>query len=174
MSLTEYLVQQQVEFEFLPHPPAFSAARLANYLGLPGAQVAKTVLLRGPSSFLLAVLPSTHRLETESLARSVGGPVRLATTQEMAEVFRDCELGMVPPFGRLYGLATLLDDSFAADSLLVFEGQTCVEAIRMRCRDYERLECPRRLAFAQPGGPDVRHGQAQIEASQLVPSAVPS
>ena len=32
---------------------------------------------------------------------------------------------------------------------MVFELQTHVEAIRMKCQDYERLERPRRLRFAQ-------------------------
>jgi len=148
MHLTSYLTQQQVEFAFLHHPPAFSAARLAKYLRLPGSRVAKTLLLRG-ASFVVAVLPSIHQFDPGRLATVLGGSVRLATTREMGEVFRDCELGRISPFGSLYGLATLLDDSFPADSCLVFEGQTCVEAIRMRCGDYERLEKPRRLAFAR-------------------------
>lgn len=153
MLLTDFLSSQQVEFEFLHHAPAFSAPRLAKQLRLPGAQVAKTVLLRGPSSFLLAVLPSTHQLNVQLLGEALGGPVRLAGPEEMAELFRDCEFGLVPPLGRLYGLPTILEDSIAPDAFLVFEGQTCVEAIRLRCSDYERLETPRRLTFAHPAQP---------------------
>ncbi len=149
MHLTEYLAQQQVDFEFLHHAPAFSASRLAQQVRLPGAQVAKTVLLHGPGSFLLAVLPATHQIDAGLLARTLAGAVRLATPREMAWIFRDCEFGRVPPFGRLYDLPTLLDESFPSDSWLVFEGQTCVDAIRLRCRDYERLETPRRLGFAR-------------------------
>ena len=59
--------------------------------------------------------------------------------------------GAVPPFGTLYGLPTLMDESLAPDALLVFEGHTHFEAIRMLCRDYERLEHPIRLRFAEPG-----------------------
>lgn len=75
--------------------------------------------------------------------------MRLANTQEVAALFKDCEWGVVVPFGTLYGLPTLLEDSLDPDATLVFEGPTHVEAIRMRCRDFERLEHPVRLSFAR-------------------------
>lgn len=149
MRVPEFLQQQRVLFQSLPHAPAYSAPRLAKHLGLPGSQVAKAVLLRGPHSYRLAVLPSTHQLDQEVLEAEMKGPVRLATAEEIASVFPDCEFGVVPPFGRLYGLETILDQSIHTDSWMVFEAHTSVEAIRLHCADYERLEKPLRLAFAR-------------------------
>ena len=57
---------------------------------------------------------------------------------------------VVPPFGTLYGLPTLLDAALRPDSLIAFEAHTHVEAVRLRCRDFERLERPQRLAFSVP------------------------
>jgi Ala-tRNA(Pro) deacylase len=148
MRITEFLTEQRVDFEPLTHPPAFTAQKRAKYLHVPGGQVAKGVLLRGPEGYLLAVLPATHRVDTARLERELGGPVRLATDREVAQVFRDCEWGVVPPFGTLYGLPTLLDEGIKPDALIVFETHTHVEAVRLRCRDFERLECPRRLPLA--------------------------
>jgi Ala-tRNA(Pro) deacylase len=148
MRIAEFLSQQHVAFEELPHPPAFTAQRRAKWLRVPGAQVAKCVLLAGPDGYLLAVLPATHHIDTDFLSTVLSGPVRLARQCEVAEVFRDCEWGVVPPFGTLYGLPTVLDDSLAPDTLLVLETHTHVEAIRLYCGDFERLERPRRLRFA--------------------------
>jgi Ala-tRNA(Pro) deacylase len=108
------------------------------------------VLLVGPAGPLLAVLPATHHIDTAVLAAQLDGPVRLATADELADLFRDCEWGVVPPFGTLYGIATLLDESLAPDDLIVFEANGHMEAVRLRCRDFERLEGPRRLRFARP------------------------
>jgi Ala-tRNA(Pro) deacylase len=149
MQLADFLVEQQVEFEPVSHPPAFTANNLAKYLRIGGSQVAKGVLLYGSEGFLLAILPATHRIDVEHLGQVLGDKVRLASAQEISWIFRDCEWGVVSPFGALYGLRTLLEDSIAPDALMVFESQTHVEAIRMRCEDYERLERPRRLRFAQ-------------------------
>jgi Ala-tRNA(Pro) deacylase len=162
MRVADYLNAQKalgrVAFDYLPHAPAFTATKLAKYLQVPGEQVAKCVLLRGPASYFVAVLPATHYVDTERLREALHGPVRIADDREMSEVFRDCEWGVVPGFGGLYGLPTLLEDMIAPEAPLVMETNTHVEAIRLRCSDFERLERPRRLHFARKGGgnPDRR------------------
>ncbi len=148
MRLADFLDGQHISYEYLPHPPAFSATKRAKCLRVPGSQVAKCVLLRGPAGLLMAVLPATHQVDTARLAEDLGGPVRLAHDEEIAATFRDCEWGVVPPFATLYGLGSLLEDALRPETVLVFEGQTHVEAVRLRCADFERLERPRRLAFA--------------------------
>jgi Ala-tRNA(Pro) deacylase len=151
MRVPVFLNEHHVPFETIVHPPAFTAQKRARFLHVPGKQVAKTVLLAGPHGYLLAVLPATHHVDTEALTRTLGGPVRLADSHEIPAVFRDCEWGVVPPFGTPYGLATIIDEAMNPDALIVFEGNTHGEAIRMRCRDFEELEHPRRLRFATSG-----------------------
>jgi Ala-tRNA(Pro) deacylase len=149
MRVPDFLLEQHVPFEKLLHPPAFTAQKRAKYLHISGRQVAKSVLLVGPQGYFLAVLPATRQVDTRKLSNVLGGPVRLADADEVADVFRDCEWGVVPPFGGLYGLATLLEAEMAPEALMVFEANTYVEAVRLRCRDFERLENPRRLRFAR-------------------------
>lgn len=149
MRVSQFLSELHVPFETLIHPPAFTAQKRAKFLHVPGKQVAKSVLLFGPKEYFLAVLPATHHVDTEVLEFELGGPVRLAETDEVADVFRDCEWGVVVPFGTLYGLSIMLDDTIDPETILVFEGPTHAEAIRMRCRDFEALEQPKRLRFAR-------------------------
>jgi Ala-tRNA(Pro) deacylase len=149
MRVAEFLATQDVPFETLVHPPAFTAQKRARFLHLPGREVAKVVLLHGPEGYVLAVVPATRRVDPERLAATLGGPVRLADDDEIARVFHDCEWGVVPPFGTLYGLPVLIDDSIPPDTLMVFETTTHAEAVRMLCRDFERLERPRRLPLAR-------------------------
>jgi Ala-tRNA(Pro) deacylase len=149
MRVPDFLTEQHVPFEKLLHPPAFTAQKRAKYLGISGRQVAKSVLLVGPGGYFLAVLPATRHIDTRKLSLELRGPVRLADAHEVADVFRDCEWGVVPPFGGLYGLTTVLEQEMAPDALVVFETNTYVEAVRLRCRDFERLERPRRLQFAK-------------------------
>jgi Ala-tRNA(Pro) deacylase len=148
MSVAQFLTDNQVPFETIYHAPAFSAQKRAKYLHTPGKQVAKCVLLVSPSGYLLAVLPATSQVDLERLSSQLGESVRIAEDQEIAWMFRDCEWGVVPPFGTLYGLSTILEESFDRSALLVFEGRLHAESIRLRCSDYETLERPRRLRFA--------------------------
>lgn len=150
MALCDYLNEHHVAFERILHPPAFTAQKRAHFLHVPGRLVAKSVLLHGPASSLLAVLPATLQVDTDLLAASLGGPVHLATAREVSEHFCDCEWGSVPPFGTLYGLPTILEASIDPGETLLWEGHSHAETIRMSCRDFERLEKPVRLAFARP------------------------
>jgi Ala-tRNA(Pro) deacylase len=149
MRLPEFLAEQHVAFEQLQLPPAFSASQRAKNLHLPGRQVAKCVLLMTSHGPLLAVLAATHHIDLPSLSEQLGGPVRLANDEEIARVFPDCEWGVVLPFGVLYGLRTIIDEALQPDDMIVFEGHTHVDAVKLRCRDFERLELPRRLRFAR-------------------------
>src|SRR5262245_46239421 len=103
MRVPDYLAEQQIHFETLLHQPAFTASQRAKVLHVCGRQVAKCVLLAVPRGYLLAVLPATHQIDSARLEQELGGPVRLADDREMALVFLDCEWGVVPPFGTLYG-----------------------------------------------------------------------
>jgi len=151
MKLEEFLTSRGVAFERLHHRPAYSANRVAQALHVPGKEVAKTVLLRTGRGYTLAVLPAACQVDLRRLEEDLSGePVEMASEAEMGRVFPDCETGAMPPFGSLYQLRTVVDESLAQDEQIVFEGQTHEEAIRMAYRDYEALEHPLKGHFACP------------------------
>jgi Ala-tRNA(Pro) deacylase len=160
MRVPDHLTEQHVSFETLVHPPAFTAARRARVLHIHGRRVAKCILVGCGSQFVLAVLPATHEIDTKALAVALGTPMRLAETDEVARLFGDCEWGVLSPFGSLYGVATLLETSVDPESLIHFEAHTHAYTIRMSCLDYERLEKPRRLAFAKAKDAPRSHAEA--------------
>lgn len=151
MRVPEFLNEQRVSYEMIVHPPAYTSQKRARRLHVPGKQLAKCVLLSRPRGFLLAVLPATQQVDLEQLSRVMEQPVRLATDLEIADIFRDCEWGVLMPFGTLYGIPTLLEESFEPESVMVFEAHFHAVTIRMNCRDFEKVERPRRLRFARPG-----------------------
>ncbi|HXG13308.1 MAG TPA: YbaK/EbsC family protein [Gemmataceae bacterium] len=150
MRLDELLTSRHIPFERLHHRPAYTANRIAQVLHVPGKEVAKTVLLRTGHGYALAVLPATHRVNLEQVRQALGEEqVEMASEEEMDRLFPDCERGAMPPFGSLYHLPTIVDESLAEDEQIVFEAQNHEEAIRMAYRDYEALEQPRKAHFAQ-------------------------
>ncbi len=87
------------------------------------------------------------------MSQVLGSPisdVRLATPGELYEIFKDCEPGVVPPFGRLYGLTTLVDLSLAESTEIVLGANTRHEGLRMRFLDFQALEDPVRASFTRP------------------------
>jgi Ala-tRNA(Pro) deacylase len=151
MCIRDYLQSRHVWFETFLHRPVPSATKRAQSVHVPGRSVAKGVLLKSPRGDVLAVLSATHRIDMERLVSILGGSaVRLATEDEVERVFADCERGAIPPFGRIYGLSTIVDENLAGGSEIVFVGNNRHEGLRMRYRDYELIEGPIRSRFAVP------------------------
>ena len=112
MYIVDFLQSRGIGFETLLHRPAFSATRRARNMHVTGREVAKPVLVKCGEEFVLAVLPATSRIDLSRLAAALDvepEQVRLAADGEIATIFRDCEPGTIPPFGRLYGLKTVID-----------------------------------------------------------------
>jgi len=161
MCIQSHLKDHRVRFESLLHRPEPSASRRARSVHMPGDRVAKSVLVRADGRYVLAVLPSTHRIDPERLAQVLGASrIRLASEEEVGLVFDDCERGALPPFGSLYGVATVVDSSLAGGAELIVEANTRHEDLRLRYRDYEAVEAPRRARFARPMTPRKRRAVA--------------
>jgi Ala-tRNA(Pro) deacylase len=153
MYVKDFLLSQEVWFETLLHRPAASATKLASSVHVPGRGVAKTVLVKSGERLVLTVLPATARIDFGRLAHGLGissAPLRLASPDEILLTIGDCEPGVIPPFGSLYGLETVMDESLAENAMIVFEANTRHEGMRMRFSDYEALEQPVRADFAEP------------------------
>jgi Ala-tRNA(Pro) deacylase len=148
MRLPLFLDDHEVQYETLLHAPAYSAQRRANYLGIPGKQLAKCVLLKAATGYVVAVLPASHRVDLVAVAQALGQPVHLAGEREIAQLFADCEWGGLVPFGTLYGASTIVDEALNEHDWLVFSGQRQFLAHRLRYEDFARLEQPRRFHFA--------------------------
>jgi Ala-tRNA(Pro) deacylase len=153
MYILDFLRSRDVWFEALLHHPASSSAKRARSIHVPGRRVAKAVLVKAGDSFVLAVLPSTSRIDLSLLSQVLGSPaseVRLATPEELLGTFPDCEPGVVPPFGRLYGLRTLVEAGLADGSDIIVGANTRHEGLWMHFRDFQALEEPVRASFALP------------------------
>jgi Ala-tRNA(Pro) deacylase len=150
MNLQEFLRKRRVPYVTLRHGTTFSAQHMAHALHVPGDHVAKTVLLRADDSFVLAVLQATHAIDMH-LARTAlsAEHVSLAPESDLAEVFTDCDLGVVPPFGSGYGIKTLVDESLTHDECIAFEGNSHDETLCVRYQDYAKIEHPQVAAISR-------------------------
>lgn len=153
MKVQTFLHDRHVNFEMLRHDETFDSQHLAEAIHVSGRRVAKTVLLRMDHGYqyAVAILPATHLIDLDAVGQILGGAkMELATELEIAQCCPDCEMGVLPPFGSMYGLETIMDESLRDAPQLVFEGNTHQEAIRMAGEDFIRLEHPVIGSFAKP------------------------
>lgn len=137
--LQHFLNMNRVPHSVLEHAPAFRSQLAAATLHVPGRRMAKTVILQGQSQSYLAVLPSCYQVDLGRFAKAVGEPVKLASELRIRELFPDCDLGAIPPFGRLYGVETYIDESLTGEEEIVFPSGSQSDAMRMSYRDFQDL-----------------------------------
>jgi Ala-tRNA(Pro) deacylase len=120
--LRQYLDSQGVDYDTVPHPRTSTSAGLARAAHVPKDQVAKPVVVHHGDGYVLAVVPSTHRVELGTLRDILGERPGLAAETEVARLFDDCEIGAVPPIGAAYGVPVILDESLDRTADVYFEG----------------------------------------------------
>jgi Ala-tRNA(Pro) deacylase len=146
--LTEFLNQSKVRYDALHHPEAFTAQELAAIEHVKGRSHAKVVMIKAGNEKLMAVLPADHRVDLEKLDKLTGQRTALATESEFKELFPDCAVGTMPPFGHLYGVPTYVDARLTEAGQIVFEAGTHSDAIKMSYAEYARLAQPTAADFA--------------------------
>jgi len=148
--IKKYLDQKNVAYEHHVHGTAYTAQEVAEQERVPGAMVAKTVVVKkGDGGYAMAVLPASMQLELAALRDALGvGKLRLATEAEFKSLFPDSDLGAMPPFGNLYGLPVYVETSLTRDREIVFNAGTHQDTIRMKYEDFRRLVEPEIYSFA--------------------------
>jgi Ala-tRNA(Pro) deacylase len=144
--LQEYLDSQHVRYVSIKHSPAFTAQEIAASAHIPGEDIAKTVVVKLDGKMALVVLPAPEMVRLNHLKAELGvGEAEIASEAEFKDRFPDCEVGAMPPFGNLYEMDTLVEESLAGDHEIAFNAGTHTELIRMAYADYERLVRPKLL-----------------------------
>ena len=146
--LREYLDQNKVVYKVLEHRPAFTAQEVAAAQHIPGKELAKVVMLRSGADFLMVVVPAPYRVDLERAKGATGKDVVLATEQEFAGLFPQCEPGAMPPFGNLYSLPVWVDRSLTKDEEIVFNAGTHTQTVKMKYADFARLVQPKVASLA--------------------------
>lgn len=144
-----HLEGKHIPYAMIFHAPANSAQMTAAAMHLPGKEVAKAVALRAGDREILAVLPASYRINFKKLSAIAGAEVRLMEEDEFSEVFPDCERGVIPPFGELYGVPIYLDKVLAEDSEIILSAGTHSDCVRMGNVDFMRLAEPQVCSFAE-------------------------
>ena len=137
--LIEFLNQNQVRYEIVHHPVAFTAQELAAIEGVKGHEHAKVVMAKKDSQLLMLVVPADHRVDWQRFGELIEGQPGLAAEVDFAALFPDCEVGTMPPFGGLYNVSMWVDCRLTLSPRFVFEAGTHSDAIKMDSADYVRL-----------------------------------
>jgi Ala-tRNA(Pro) deacylase len=128
----------------LPHREFFTASQVAQSTHVPGRLFAKPVVIHDPEGgYSMVVVTAHEHVDLDAFQRFTGHTHgRVADELEIAQLFPDCEVGAMPPVGRLYGLPTYLDERFRDEPDLYFQAGNHHEVVRMAYADFVAVARP--------------------------------
>jgi len=150
--LLEFLNRENVKYVILNHSPAYTAQEIAASAHVHGKELAKTVMVTIDGKMAMAVAPATRKVNFDLLKAAAGSEnVELACEKAFRDMFPECEVGAMPPFGNLYEMPVYASHLLANDAEIVFNAGSHTELIRMTYADYERLVHPKvaRIAYGE-------------------------
>jgi Ala-tRNA(Pro) deacylase len=142
--LQRLLESSGAHHEIVLHAEAFTARQVALRTHVPTRKLAKVVVFRDASGAdLMVVVPALHQVDAAALRHVTGCTgTHLEDEQELLRIFPDCEVGAMPPFGKLYGLRMFVDPCLAREEDIWFQAGNHRELVNMRFEDFERLAAP--------------------------------
>lgn len=150
--ITSTLEQERAPYHVRHHRPCFTAQEVAAAEHISGHRLAKVVIVKADRDLAAVVLPASQQVDLEAVRQTLNCThCRLATEQEIAEQFPDCEVGAVPPLRHWEGVKLLADARIMQmQGPMVFQAGTHEDAIEMACDDWKRITQPAggRLAAA--------------------------
>jgi Ala-tRNA(Pro) deacylase len=141
--LQDYLDQHDIQYVTISHSPAYTAQRIAELTRIPGKELAKTVIVKVDDKLAMAVLPASRRVNLQHLQEAIGADeVTLSSETEFNELFPDCEVGAMPPFGNLYDMGVYVAEQLTEDDEIAFNAGSHSELVKMSYNDYAKLVTP--------------------------------
>ena len=148
--LREHLDSEGIKYVIVSHSQAFTAQEIAASAHIPGKELAKTVIVKLDGRMAMVVLPASLKIDFDRLKEATGaGSAELASEQEFAERFGECELGAMPPFGHLFDMPVYVDQQLTADEEIAFNAGSHTELIRMRYADFANLAQPKVIELSR-------------------------
>ena len=147
--LKAFLDEHNIRYVSISHSTAYTAQEIAASAHIPGKELAKTVMIKVDGRMAMAVLPASYQVDFDLLKTAIGAQeVELATEEEFKDLFPECAVGAMPPFGNLYGMDVFMAASLAEDEEIAFNAGSHTELIRLAFPDYVRLVTPVQLHFS--------------------------
>ena len=148
--LKDYLDESETEYKVSTHQEVYTAQEVAASLHVPGKDVVKVVIIKTGEKYIMVVLQADHKVDIDRVRTALNDPeARLATEGEFKNLFPDCDIGAMPPFGNLYDVGVYVDKSLAEDEDIIFQAGSHVETITMKCADFKRLVGPEVVDFGK-------------------------
>jgi Ala-tRNA(Pro) deacylase len=141
--LIALLDEAGAQYRIVEHEPVFTSEQAAEVRGTALEEGAKALVVKADDEYHNLVISASRRVDNGKLRDILGTRrVRFARPEELHEL-TGCWPGAVPPFGQLFDMPTLLDESLAEMQQVSFNAGSHTVSVVMPGDDFRRaLDAP--------------------------------
>jgi Ala-tRNA(Pro) deacylase len=122
LTLQQYLDDKHIDYDVLTHKHTHSTEATLRASHVPSERLAKAVVLTREGGFVVAVIPACAMVRLDVIEQALKCPVGMASEDEIAELFPDCEMGAIPPLSDAYAVDAFIDVSLDLQPDVYLEG----------------------------------------------------
>ena len=139
-TLVTELARQGIAYDIIKHPYSIFSLNTAHAAHVPDEQVVKSVVFEDDYGYVMALVPANRQVKIRELNHILKRSMGLATEQELASLFVDCDLGAIPPVGYAYDIETVVD--FALDDCedVYIEAGNHEELLHLKGNAFRKLQ----------------------------------
>ena len=139
LTVQQYLAENDVAYDILPHPHTNSSMNTARSAHISGKNLAKSVILEDDNGYLMAVIPATEHVQFRKVNHALDRHMGMATESELKALFSDCELGAIPALAQAYSIDSIVDDKLADCSDVYIEAGDHEELVHIKGSSFRKL-----------------------------------
>lgn len=148
-----FFEQEQIPYETLQHTNSHSSVQTAIAARIPLHSLAKAVILKDDlNDYLMAVIPSSSRLQMRQVRNFLDRPVKLASESDAQKPFSDCQFGAIPPVAQAYEMPMIWDDRLSQVSDIYLESGDHETLLHIDQKGFQQLmqDTPHSNLCSQP------------------------
>ena len=141
--------ENNVTYQLYEHEPVYTSQEAAKIRGVELKTGCKSMVLKTKDGkFVLANVAANKKIDLKKLERMLDRKLSFASKEEVLQT-TNCESGSVPPFGKLFGLPTFLDESVLENDFVNFNIGMLTRSVKISKQDLLKLMDPTISKFSK-------------------------
>jgi Ala-tRNA(Pro) deacylase len=141
--------ENNVTYQLYEHEPVYTSQEAAKIRGVELKTGCKSMVLKTKDGkFVLANVSANKKIDLKKLERMLDCKLSFASKEEVLQT-TNCESGSVPPFGKLFGLPTFLDESVLENDFVNFNIGMLTRSVKISKQDLLKVMDPTISKFSK-------------------------
>jgi Ala-tRNA(Pro) deacylase len=157
--IIKYLDEKKYKYEIVEHKTTFTAWDTAQTEKIKPQEVAKALVMKVDSDYVLALLPANRNLDKQKLLKAINagrkktGAKNFKKIDFAKEVWMKKNLpgrvGATPPFGKIIKIDIFIDSLLAKNKKIYLGSGEYTNSIRVNVSQYLKIENPTKGVFSK-------------------------